>query len=518
LEPQVVTRGPEIAEWLYGHFADPNDPQKPLTLTRDQLEFLCKFYEVDETGGYRYSTGALMAPKGFGKSTPLGAGIALAEFAGPYAPRTPIVQIAAVSEGQAYGNVYLAILDMLKENSGKAARELGIVADMGRLRLKGNTLAVLEAITTSPTSHEGNRATFVVGDQAESWTKASKGHKMFQVVQRNLAKRSGGRLLLLSNAHEVGEDSIAERIELESRTNPGILWVGKQPSTAPMPDMPDAQLLELLRQVVGPYVNAEETLKNHIRAKGTPWEESLRFWFNVPAGGASSAVDPGAWMAARNPQLLAPGTRVALGFDGSTGAVGGDCTALVACTKDGYLFPLLILPPVAGVIDKATVKQAVAQAFVTYDVGMMYADPWGWETTVDEWADEYGEERVVAYKNTRGRMIPATSRFRTDLPDGRITHSGDPVLTEHALNGVLRSSGRDGGHMIAKAAPARKVDALVAAILAYEAASQMEAEAPKPKAPPRVINLNDIPDDDPSTPGIASSGWGDEGAPGWEPV
>ena len=65
------------------------------------------------------------------------------------------------------------------------------------------------------------------------------------------------------------------------------------------------------------------------------------------------------------------------------------------------------------------------------------------------------------------------------------------MLTEHALNGVLRSSGREGGHMIEKAAPSRKVDALVAAILAYEATSQMEEEPPKRSRVPAVVNMID---------------------------
>ena len=410
---------------MYEHFADPNDPTKPLTLHREQVEFVVKFYAVDSDGEYVYRRAALEAPKGWGKSTPLGAAIALAEFAGPYAPRTPIVQIAAVSEGQAYGNVYLAVLDLLKENNGKAARELGIIADMGRLKLKGNTLAVLEAVTTSPSSHEGNRATFVICDETHSWTSASSGHKMARVIRRNLAKRAGGRLLELSNAPEIGEDSIAERTELEARTDPGILWVGKRPSAVPNQDMSDDILAALMREVVGPYVDTGHALKS-IRDKGTPWPESLRYFFNVPAGGASSAVDPGAWMAARAPRQLAPGQRIALGFDGSTGAFDGDCTALVACTLDGYIFPLLILYPSGDVIDKSAVKRAVAGAFATYDVGLMYADPARWETIVDEWADEYLDPQG-GWSSTHSRAV---AWFRRRAASGPISSmAGSPMAT-----------------------------------------------------------------------------------------
>jgi phage terminase large subunit-like protein len=77
-------------------------------------------------------------------------------------------------------------------------------------------------------------------------------------------------------------------------------------------------------------------------------------------------------------------------------------------------------------------------------------------------------------------MAPAIDRFRVALEEGRLTHRGDPDLTRHALNARLRKVGRDedgrGRYVVEKAGSGRLIDALVAAVLAYEASTQIEEE------------------------------------------
>ena len=105
------------------------------------------WYELDDSGAYVYRRAALEAAKGWGKR-PLGAVLALAEFAGPVAPAVPWVQIAACSEDQAVSNVYSLVWAMLAENDGRAARELGIDLGRGRLYLTGEPAAKLEAVSS----------------------------------------------------------------------------------------------------------------------------------------------------------------------------------------------------------------------------------------------------------------------------------------------------------------------------------------------------------------------------------
>jgi phage terminase large subunit-like protein len=75
----------------------------------------------------------------------------------------------------------------------------------------------------------------------------------------------------------------------------------------------------------------------------------------------------------------------------------------------------------------------------------------------------------MRYQTNRVRMQGATERFRTDLVAGRVTHNGDETLTRHVLNAQVREA--RGGYFLTKSRPGSpdKIDAAVAAVLAYEA-------------------------------------------------
>lgn len=63
-----------------------------------------------------------------------------------------------------------------------------------------------------------------------------------------------------------------------------------------------------------------------------------------------------------------------------------------------------------------------------------------------------------------------------------MTHDGDAALARHVQNARLRKAGRDedgrGRYTLEKAGPGRLIDALVASVLAYEAAQQIGEEPP----------------------------------------
>jgi phage terminase large subunit-like protein len=230
----VKSRGYEVLEWSHEFLPSPSDPSRPLVLSDEQASFVLQLYELEEAGRYVYRRGALQMPKGWGKS-PLGAIVALAEFAGPVAPTVPWVQVAACSEEQAVSNVYSLIWSLLSENDGRAARELGIDLGRGRLYLKDNPGAKLEAVSASWGAREGQRTTFSVLDETHNWLKSNGGQRLARVLRRNAAK-TDGRTLELANAHELGEQSIAEEtLEHFGRGERGILLVAARPSVEPSP-------------------------------------------------------------------------------------------------------------------------------------------------------------------------------------------------------------------------------------------------------------------------------------------
>ena len=167
---------------------------------------------------------------------------------------------------------------------------------------------------------------------------------------------------------------------------------------------------------------------------------------------------------------LAPGAAIALGFDGSTS---GDATALVAIDVETGRLVLLQawvrpLGNRAWRVPRADVDLAVDAAFTAYNVVMMLADPWGWQSELQAWAERYGV-KVQAFNTAAAtRMAPATDAFMTSAVTGTLQWDGTPLLREHALAAVAKRTAV--GEVIVKdARRPQQHDALTAAILAHEA-------------------------------------------------
>lgn len=212
-----------------------------------------------------------------------------------------------------------------------------------------------------------------------------------------------------------------------------------------------------------------------------PWEEAVRFYFNLPSQGLLAAVDPLLWKACERKRELVEGEPCGLGFDGSHSQ---DGTALVACFADGYLAPVEIIerPPKVESwrVDRTKIERALETMFGTYDVKFLYADPWKWQNELDDWAERWPDKVVEFPTNSNKRMVPAVDRFRSGLTEGSYSHDGDPDLRRHVLNARLRKVGRDddgrGRYSLEKAGAGRLMDAAVAAVLAVEAAAQITDE------------------------------------------
>lgn len=216
-----------------------------------------------------------------------------------------------------------------------------------------------------------------------------------------------------------------------------------------------------------------------------------RFACGVWMAGESWWLAADAWRGAERPGRLAPGEQVALGFDGSRTY---DATALIACRiADGWLTPLRVWEPAEGEarfeVPGGEVDAAVADAMERYRVARGYFDPPLWQSEIDGWAQAYGDQAVVRYDTKRSAMMAATERFRTDLAAGRLTHSGDAVLTRHALNAQVREV--RGGYWLTKdrTGSPNKIDAAVAAVLAYEARCDVLAAGMQTEPSRRLVFL-----------------------------
>mgnify|MGYP001585396850 CR=1 FL=1 len=508
------TLGWAVLDDLSDVLPSPSDQDEPLRLTDEQACLLLRWYEVDsESGEFLYRRGCLEMAKGWGKS-PLLACLAIAELSmpvlfdgwvAPGIPRRrpwgtgdsppPWVQIAAVSEDQTE-NTYAALYELLTANEGRAAQTLGIDEGRTRLYLRGRP-GRLEPVTASAGSREGQRLTFAVLDETHLWTRRNRGVALARTLRRNAAKMDG-RTFETTNAPALGEKSVAETSGAEAETEPGILFHARRPQVEPDPNWPDEKLLGVLHDVYGDarWIDRERILAE-VRDPASPWDESLRFYFNLRVSGAGRAVDPRRWDELARLNAVDAKAWVGLGFDGS---ISRDATVLVACTREGFSWVLGYWrrPPgdEAWKVPRKEVNDAVADAFARYNVGRMNCDPPKWYTEIEDWTALYGgEDRVVALDtNQPRRFAPAVDRWLTAIREGTHTHDGDARLAEHVKAANLRKvrlndPEDDGRTMYVLAKDGRLIDAAVADVLAYEAAMAMPEV--KPQATPTVVLWDD---------------------------
>jgi phage terminase large subunit-like protein len=206
-----------------------------------------------------------------------------------------------------------------------------------------------------------------------------------------------------------------------------------------------------------------------------------RYKLNQWTSAAEAWLPYGAWDACFSPTRIEPRSDVILGFDGSWD---GDSTALVACTLSGHLQVVQAWErPAGGTADWrvpiADVEDAIRAACKGWRVIEVAADPYRWQRSIDQLLSE-GIPMVEWPTNSVPRMVPATQKFTEAVLDGRLTHDGDPRLARHVENCVVK---RDRyGPRITKESKmsARKIDLAVAAVVAYDRATQVRPPARRP--------------------------------------
>jgi len=188
-------------------------------------------------------------------------------------------------------------------------------------------------------------------------------------------------------------------------------------------------------------------------------------------------------------KAIADGDMITLGFDGSRKRSDKvtDATALIGCrVSDGHVFTVRVWEQPDGPagedwrVPVVEVLAEVEDAMNRWDVLGMYADPAKWEGHVADWEAKWGaglkvkatRDHPVEWWMTGGRsllIVRALEKFHSAVIDRELSHDGSSVLTRHALNARRRNS--RSGIQIAKEHPdsARKIDAIVAAVLAYQA-------------------------------------------------
>ncbi|MGP3686521.1 hypothetical protein ACTVZO_17745 [Streptomyces sp. IBSNAI002] len=389
---------------------------------------------------------------------------------------TPEIQLTATSADQVT-NVYRPLQSMVKRGPLgaflKVGEEFTRVGDDGRI----------DVVTSSALSRLGNPIIFAMQDETGLYTTANRLRRVAE-TQRRGAAGMGGRSMETTNGWDPSEASVAQTTS-EAKARDIFRFHPQAPKSLSFKDKRQRRKIYSVVYAGSAHVDLDAIEAESAEIMEKDPAQAERFFGNRCVAGTASWLDGARWAAKAKPRRVRAYTRVVLGFDGSDM---DDWTAIRAETMDGFQFTPVYGPEdeptiwnpadYGGQVPRAEVRAAVDQLMNRYDVVRMYADPPYWDTEVDEWVDQYGEERVIRWYTRRMvQMHSAAERLKTDVvkrnsADGTrasaFTHDGCPITEGHIANTrvAVRPSGL---YVLRKASPTQKIDASVASVLAHEA-------------------------------------------------
>ncbi len=436
----------------------------------------------------------------------------------------PFIRCMATEQNQV-GNVYKTIRYNLTDEGCPLSQIPGVEAGLERALLPFG--GEIQVSTASSNAKEGGRETFVIFD--ETWLYlASELHEMYDSVTGNLRKRKkidGTWYLETSTMFAPGAGSIAEKTYAEAsalaegRKKKGRHRLLYDHRWGEVKDLADEEALrEAIFDAFGEaagWNDIDGIVDEFYDTRKDPLDTRRKF-LNAQTSTSDSWLAAHEWDACGRPdKALQPKDVVTLGFDG---ALTGDATCLVACrVADRHIELLACYEPPDGPegddweVDREAVDADVRAAMKTYTVVGFYADPPHWKDYLDAWHKLYAAKMTVRstekrplefWTNRPTIMVSAVLRFWEAVKEERLSftpaadRTGDEqqralTLRRHVLNARRRLS--KVGINIHKEHPhsKKRIDAAMAAVLAYEAAQAAVAagagERKKPRYRPKRL-------------------------------
>lgn len=431
----------------------------------------------------------------------------------------PFIRCLATEEQQAgntYDNIYLNLdidVNPRMRAFGFSKNDVGIT----RINIPGG--GEIRPSSASSAAKDGGKETFVVFDESHLYI-TPELRRMYGTVTRNLDKRKIAEpwSLETSTMYAPGQDSIAEETHKTARLihegkalTEGIFFDHRQ--AAPDTDVTSrASIIEGLREAYGPaseWMDLERICNSFFDIR-KPIADQRRYFLNQPTSASDAWLVSTEWdSCADKKMVMSRKDAITLGFDGSEKSSNpnrpADATALIACRiSDGALFTLGVWeqPPgpegVGWSVPVQEVMDLVEDTFDRYEVVAFFADPAKWEGVVTDWEQKYGPrlrvkagaKNAIAWWMNRTIMVGrALDRFENTVRDRELLHDGSEVLTRHALNARRKPRGNAMG--IGKEHPSsrNKIDAVVAAVLAFEARAVVISQAPARKRTFKVASV-----------------------------
>lgn len=484
--------GWEIIDWIRANCVIPDGDHlgEPYIPTPEMERFIVNHYRLSETAteekhlsAFHYRRSQLVRPQKFGKG-PLSAALICAEAVGPVVFAgwdangepvgrpwpTPLIQITAASEDQT-ANVYGCLVPMIQYGT-----LVDLMPDTGQTRINLPGGGRIDPVTSQARSRLGQRVTFVVQDETGMWTKSNGGQLLADTQRRGLAGM-GGRAIETTNAWDPSETSVAQQtyestakdIYRDHRLAPGNLSYKNKSD----------------RHRIHKYVYGDSWWVDLDRIDAEADElvhrdptQAERFFGNRIVAGSRSWLEIEKWDEKCEPRVVPPGTKIALGFDGSDV---DDWTGIRAETLDGYQFTPILKSgqptywdpktTPTGRISHLEVMAAFAELSETYEIAREYWDPPFWTTEMEDRQAERGKRCVAYPTNQPERIFVALEQFKTDIsgPESRLRHDGCKETRTHLRNAVERPRINQ-RYILGKASQNQKIDLAMSSVLAHKAA------------------------------------------------
>lgn len=526
------TLGFLATDWVEAHCRVPGGVYEGEALTFNGWQLFCtvNHYRIKPDAvvdprrllaPFHYRRSVIVGPQKCGKS-PWGAGMVLFEAVGPslfagwaqggetfrcadhgcacgweyeYQPgeamgiprRKSLIGLLAYAETQTQ-NVYEPLQTMI--HSGPLAEFVHVREGFIRTPNRGKIIP----LSAAAKSKLGQPLTGGLGDESGLYTGSNKVLDTWQTMRRGIAAMQG-RTIELTNPWDPMENSAAQQA-FESRQEDIFRYYRKPPVGLDYKKKRDRRKVHAFVYADSPWVDSVNAIDPEAdELVETDPTQAERFFGNRLVQGLGAFLTDELWSS--RVQSVVERDAVALGFDGS---VSGDWTALRAETLSGHRFtptygpddrPTIWNPAEwKGLVPRSEVLAAVDGLFASLKVARMYIDPRHWETQADQWALEHGEDVVVIWPTSSiTRMYPALNRYITDLAEATTSHDACTITRTHALN--ARKVAKPGDKFIlGKPSEHQKIDALMADVLAHEAASDARASGwsiPKPRKNARMI-------------------------------
>lgn len=505
------TLGDQVINWMVRYLRDPGGNGHFMP-TDEQYRLILWWYAIDENGRFTHRKAVMRRMKGHGKD-PLVAALGLTDLCGPVvfdrwdAFGMPVakphhqawVQIVAVSHSQTKNTfrVFPALA------SKELKQEYGL--DINQTVIHSSNGGLIEGVTSSWASMEGNRPTLVILNEIQEWVDANNGHDLFGVIEGNVTKIPVARWFAVCNAHRPGEESVGEKVWNEyqrvlsgSSVDTGLMYDALEaPADTPVSEIPAKAVdpeghekgLQMLREGLeiahgdSTWVPLDDVLAS-VLSTTNPITESRRKYLNQINASEDSWISPTEWDRCHAVVQLEDRDTITLGFDGS---ISGDHTALTACrVSDGAIFTLKVWNPedyADGEVPKGQVDAMVHHVFSKYKVVAFRADVYGFESYVDAWSARYHKKlKIKASPNkpiafdmrgkdstaVRKRFALDCERFLDAVLEGGLMHNGDTTLRTHIINCYRHYTEYEtiSIRKVTRHSP-RKIDAAVTAVMAY---------------------------------------------------